>query len=181
MRMPIRMPGRTRGPLALLALGGMLLAAPALATGKKDAQALSQAKMSLSEAIETVTKQGNGVVIEAEFEAVKDGGQYEVDVLGAEKLTEYTLDANSGQVTGTEEKTLGKYLTGMKPEDLRNTRTSLVEAIAIAEQQTGGKAIEAETERRRGDNIQHEVKVTKPDGSTDKVAVNAATGQVAER
>ena len=93
---------------------------------------------------------------------------------------EYKLDANSGQITGAEEERFERYFTRMKPEDLRNARTSLVEAVGIAEQRLGGKAIEAEAERE-GDHVQYEVKVAKPDGSFQEVEINATTGQVAER
>ena len=171
---------RMQGPLALFAMGGVLLAAPAFATDKEDVQALNQAKVSLTQAIETAAKQGNGKAIDAEFEVKNGVGQYEIKVLGPDKLMEYRLDANSGQITGSEEERFEKYFTRMKPEDLRNARTSLVEAVGIAEQRLGGKAIEAEAERE-GDHVQYEVKVAKPDGSTHEVEINAATGQVAER
>ncbi|MCW2241489.1 PepSY domain-containing protein [Azospirillum canadense] len=171
---------RMQGPLALLAVTGVLLGAPAFAANKKDVQALNQAKVSLTQAIETATKQGNGKAIDAEFEVEDGGGQYEIKVLGSDKLMKYKLDANSGQVTEAEEAHFEKFFTRLKPEDLRNARTSLVEAIGIAEQRLGGKAIEAEAERE-SDHIQYEVKVVKPDGSTDEIEINATNGQVAER
>ena len=73
---------------------------------------------------------------------------------------------------------------GVKQDDERqeaaavlNAKTSLAQAIAAAEQHTGGKAIDSGIENQNGKVIGYDVKVAK-DNTVQKVIVDLNTGQV---
>lgn len=170
----------THHRLTLLAGAAMLLATPVLAADQDDVRALEQAKVSLTQAIDIAARQGNGMAIDAEFEEEDGRGAYEVKVLGDGTLVTYTLDAESGSVTDTENERIEQYFTRLKPADLQNARTTLGQAIGMAEQRVGGKALDAEVERE-GDHVEYEVTVVRPDGSAQEIRINGASGQVAER
>ena len=68
-------------------------------------------------------------------------------VLGRDKLVTYTLDADTGKVLETDNDRLEKLFTRLEPDDIRGAPTTLAQAIGIAEQRSGGKAIEAEVDR----------------------------------
>lgn len=144
---------------------------------RSEYEALNGAKLSLAQAIEAAEKHGQGKAVDAEFEAKKGGAEYEITVLSQDKLVEYKLDANSGQVTKTENKRLERYFTRLKPQDIQGAATPLVKAIATAEQRGGGKAVEAEVERK-GKRVVYEVSVAKPDYKTQKVRIDGTSGEV---
>jgi uncharacterized membrane protein YkoI len=96
------------------------------------------------------------------------------------KLTEYTLDANTGKVAKASNEPLEKLTTRVKPADLQQVQTSLSSAIHSAEQHTGGKVIDAETEGS-GSHIRYELKVAMADGKTDKIKIDGSTGKVASK
>jgi uncharacterized membrane protein YkoI len=171
---------KTHSRLALLAGAAALMSTGAFAADRDDIQALGQAKLSLTQAIEMAAKEGNGVAIDAEFEQDDGRGNYEVKVLGQDTLVTYTLDADSGAVLDTENERLEKYFTRLEPQDLRNAHTTLAQAIGVAEQRVGGKAIDAEVSRE-GDHVEYEVTVAQPGGMSQEIRINGASGQVAER
>jgi uncharacterized membrane protein YkoI len=148
---------------------------------KREANALSNAKVSLTEAIRAAEQQGGGHAISAEYER-KSGpaGEYEIKVLSndGKKLTKYELDANTGQVKEADNEPFEKVFTRIKPQSIQNAPTSLTRAIATAEQRAGGKATEAEVDRD-GDQVKYTVKVARADGKTEKVKINGADGKVA--
>lgn len=144
---------------------------------RSEYEALTGAKLSLAQAIEVAEKQGNGKAIEAEFEAKKGGAEYEIMVLTQDKLIKYKLDANSGQVKKTENERLERYFTRLKLQDLQGAATPLVKVVATAEQHGGGRAVEAEIERK-GKRVVYEVSVAKPDYKTQKVRIDGTSGEV---
>lgn len=163
--------------LGIAAATMLLLAAGRPASAKSvNYEALNQAKLSLTQAIETAEKQGGGRAIDAEFDAENGVAKYEVKILGADKLQDYTLDADTGQVREAENETIEKYLTRLKPETVNSAKTTLAQAIGIAEQRAGGKAAKAEIDRE-GDTVGYEITVAKSDGTTQEVKVGA-DGQV---
>ena len=145
-----------------------------------DVQAIQNLKVSLSQAIDTAEKQGQGKAIDAEFKRDGTAGQYEIKVLSdnGNKLVLYRVDGNSGQVTGTDNQPIEKYFTRLKPADIANARTSLKQALATAEKQANGKAIDAEVERE-GSGVQYRVTVASGDRTQD-VRIDG-NGQVVSR
>jgi len=134
-----------------------------------DVRAIQNLKVSLSQAIDTAEKQGQGKAIDAEFKRDGTAGHYEVKVLSdnGNKLVLHRVDGNSGQVTGSDNQPLEKYFTRLKPADVANARTSLKQALATAEKQAGGgKAIDAEVDRE-GSGVQYKVTVANGDRTQD--------------
>ncbi len=168
---------------ALIAVSFVLAtgAAQASESAVHEAQALSKAKVSLTDAIHMAEQRGNGQAISAEFEFKKGRpGYYEVKVLrnDGKKLTQYDLNANSGKVTEASNEEFEKLFTRIKPASIQNAPTSLSRAISTAEERSGGKATDASVDRD-GDQVKYTVKVAKADGTTEKVKVNGADGKVA--
>lgn len=157
-----------------------LAAGTAVAADREDIQAFGTAKTSLTQAIDRAATQANGKAIDAEFDAARTGNIYEIKVLTADKLLKLTVNADTGAVVKTDNERLEHYFTSLDPADLRNAKTSLTQAIGIAEQSLGGKAISAEAERE-SNHVEYEVTVVRPDGTSEDITINGLTGQVAER
>lgn len=138
-----------------------------------DDAAAQTAKVSIAQAIEAAEKAGMGKATEADFDD-ENGGRWEVKVLaeGGNKLTEFHVDPNSGQVTGQEEQTFEKYFVMLKPENFQKAQVQLKDAIAAAEALAKGKATSAEVERD-GEAVSYEIDVATTDGDKD-VTVDAA-------
>ena len=167
----------------LLAASSVLAMGAAFASdsARHEAQAMEKAKLSLTEAIRVAERQGNGQAISAEYE-FKNGNPayYEVKVLrnDGQKLTQYELDPNTGQVKEVKDEKFEKLFTRLKPTAIQNAPTSLTRAITTAETRSGGKAKEAEV-NRDGDQLQYEVKVVKLDGGSETLKINGSDGKVA--
>src|SRR5215813_5398302 len=148
---------------ALVAFGS----AQASDSARHEAQAMEKAKISLSEAIRTAEKQGNGQAVSGEYE-FKNGNPayYEVKVLSndGQKLTQYELNPGTGQVRKVSDEKFEKLFTRLKPTAIQNAPTSLTHAIATAETRSSGKAREASISRD-GDQVQYDVEVVKADGT----------------
>jgi uncharacterized membrane protein YkoI len=150
-------------------------------SARHEAQGMEKAKISLSEAVRAAEKQGSGQAVSAEYELKSSGpAYYEVKVLSNDgrKLTQYELDANTGQVRKVSDEKFEKLFTRLKPTAIQNAPTSLTRAIATAETRAGGKAKEA-TVSRDGDQVQYDVEVVKLDGSSEKFKINGSDGKVA--
>lgn len=134
--------------------------------GAADAAA-QNVKVPIAQAIEAAEKAGMGKATEADFDDDK-GGRWEVKVLadGGNKLTEFYVDPNSGQVTGQEEQTFEKYFVMLKPENFQKAQVQLKDAIAAAEALAKGKATSAEVERD-GEAVSYEIDVATTDGDKD--------------
>jgi uncharacterized membrane protein YkoI len=132
-------------------------------------------RVQLLQAVEAAESREPGRAIEAGFESGR-GGHYEIKVLGADgTIIMHFVDANSGQVTRTERQQMEGFFTRLKLTDMQNARTTLRQAIVIAEQRVGGRAAEAEVERD-GDAVSYRVTVTNND-RLQEIKVSAA-GQV---
>ena len=124
------------------------------------------AQITLAQAIDTAEQQGQAKAISAEFEE-DDGGQWEIKVIRSDgSLVEHTIDGKTGQIRRSENQRLESIFSRLKPADFQNARTSLKQAIALAEQQGGGRAVEAEIERENN-TVQYEITVVNGDRSTE--------------
>jgi uncharacterized membrane protein YkoI len=163
----------------MLAAG--LLATPALAADRDDYKAFSQSSTSLTQAIQTAEKAqgGQARAVDAEFDHDDGKSLYEIKVMSGDQVMTYHIDANSGQSTKSEEQgALADFLGVNKvdPAKLTGAQTTLAQAIGVAEQNTNGKAIEAEVDEDTG-GIHYEVTVLVGD-DTREVEVDGSTGQV---
>ena len=145
----------------------------ATAAGKdmKEWQAAPLAKTNLATAIATAEgKEAGGRAIDADFELAdgKNPAHYSIKVVYPDgKLVEHGINADTGELYKSENQPIERYFTRLKPADFNNAKTSLKDALAIAEQKAGGgKAYEAEVERE-GNAVEYEISVALPDGSKE--------------
>jgi uncharacterized membrane protein YkoI len=162
----------------LLTVG--LLTAPVLAADE-DYNAFNQAKTSLTQAIQTAEKAqgGQARAVDAEFDHDDGKSIYQIKVMSGDRVMTYHIDAVSGQSTKSEEQgALADFLGVNKvdPAKLNAAQTTLAQAIGVAEQNTNGKAIEAEVDEDTG-GVHYEVSVL-VGVDTREVDVDGATGQV---
>lgn len=103
-------------------------------------------------------------------------------MISGEKVAEVFVDSATGKVVSTEDE--GLIARIFDEEDrtelakLASSPTTLAAAIGTAEQQVGGKAVEAGYENENGQML-FEVEVAK-DKSVHEVKIDAATGKVAK-
>lgn len=86
--------------LALAAVGA---AAYAAKTVENDALAVSQAKISMVQAITAAEQRANGKASHAEYEQTKSGWAYDVEIVSGNKVFDVRVDANSGNVISSSE------------------------------------------------------------------------------
>lgn len=131
----------------------------------REYQVAKSARISLAQAIATAESGGGregGRAIDADFGKAGGGNpsHYAIKVVYPDgKLIEYDIDADSGKPYRAEDRPVERYFTRLKASDFRNSKTSLKDAIALAERMAkGGKAYEAEV-GREGDAVEYKIKV----------------------
>ena len=145
----------------------------------RDLRAQQAARITLAQAVEAAENRGQGRAVEAKFETRDGAGAYEIKVLGGDgKLVEHRVDGGSGQVTESEDHPVEGFFSRLRPADVQDARTTLRQAIAIAEQSAGGRAAEAEAERGGG-AVRYRITVA-DGGRTREVGVDA-NGQAVMR
>ena len=167
---------------------GVALAATLLAPGmalasqsaKHQAQELSRSKLTLIEAIMAAQKADGGRTTTAEFNFKRGNpAVYEIKVLSADgkKLTRYDIDPKTGSVKDTHNEVLEKLLTRISPDNLRLTPTTLTHAVYLAQQQSGGRALNADVDRK-GDHLEYTIETVKLDGTSHKIKIDGSNGKV---
>ena len=175
------------GPMRKLSFGLVVAAAllsSALAqasqSAKHQAQELRRSKLTLIEAIIAAEKQDGGRTTSAAFNFKRGNHEfYEVTVLSRDgkKLTKYELDPKSGSVRDTHNEVLEKLLTRISPDNLRSTATTLTHAVYVAQQQSGGHALNADVDRK-GDHLEYTVETVGLDGTSHKIKIDGSNGKV---
>jgi len=166
-----------------LAAAAALLSSPlaqASQSARHQAQELQHSKLTLIEAIIAAEKQDGGRTTSAAFNFKRGNPAfYQVTVLSRDgrKLTQYDLDPQSGGVRDTHNEVLEKLLTRISPDNLRSTPTTLTHAVYVAQQQSGGRALSADVDRK-GDHLEYTVETVKLDGTSHKVKIDGSTGKV---
>lgn len=166
---------------AVIALGA---GAASAATGEHEntgeiAAALA-AKVSPAQAIATAEQQTGGRAVRIDVEDKNGTHLYEIKTISGEKLAAVFVDSATGKVVSTEDE--GLIARIFNEEDrtelakLASSPTTLAAAIGTAEQQVGGKAVEAGYENENGQML-FEVEVAK-DKTVHKVKIDVATGKV---
>lgn len=156
--------------LAMFSFGGL---AQAQALNSPETQALLGATVSLSKAVEISEKQSLGKSLGAMFDIEKGRALWEVVILNATGLQEFKVDASTGQVIKI--KLLTNFVSSMNLKDLETAKTTLAQAVAMAERQSKGKAIKVQVEHERG-SVQFDVSVRVGD-STKKSKIDAESGK----
>ncbi|GIL41822.1 PepSY domain-containing protein [Roseiterribacter gracilis] len=162
--------------LTATAIASLLIGSAAFAGTKEDFATVSSAKHSLADAIGAAEKAAGGKATDAKFETEHGVSKYEVTVVQNGKRDILNVDLTTGAaVKGSE-----KNASSSKQQDAQTitaAKTGLAAAIATAEQQSGGKALEASLEKENGNPV-YEVKLANGD-KTQKVNVDASTGKIA--
>ncbi len=135
----------------------------------KEWQVAKTAKIGLPQAIATAEQQGDekgGRAIDADFEKAdsKNPVHYAVKVVyPSGKLVEYGINADTGAVYKTENQPIERYFTFLTPQNFNEAKTTLKDALSIAETKAGGgKAYEAEVSKD-GKAVQYQIKVAGAD------------------
>jgi uncharacterized membrane protein YkoI len=86
---------------ALAAAGTVAYAAQG--SMENDAMAITQAKISLTQAVTTAEQHANGKAARAEYENSKQGWVYDVEVVSGTKVFDVKVDADKGTVISSAE------------------------------------------------------------------------------
>lgn len=169
--------GTTSASLAAAVLLGLSPLTHAAVRNHDDAAL--KANVSLVQAVATGERAGQGKTTGVEFDVENDRPIWEVQVLSPAGLSEYKVDASSGQVLKVEKEHLrGEIttrLTGLKLDQLAGAAMPLSQAVATAEREMGGKAVKVEVEHEHK-AIQYDVFVRNA-GKTDHVKIAAGGAQ----
>jgi len=146
--------------------------------GREELQVLEGAKLTIADAVSRIETAAGGKAVDVEFEANDGRGQYEVKVVSSDDVHTHKIDATTGEVLDTDKALFSEMFNRLKPEAVSGARTSLTQAIAMAERQAGGRVIDAEVDDEDG-RIQYEMTVVGPDGNTQELTLDDGTGQLA--
>jgi uncharacterized membrane protein YkoI len=145
-----------------------------------EAQALASSAISIVKAVDIGEKLGHGKTVGVEFDVEKGLPIWEVKILGADGVTEYKVDANTGQVVKIEDEhvrgKLVNFVTGTNLKDLESVKTTFAEAVAMAEKMAKGKAVKVEVEHEHN-HVQFDVFVRSGD-DTKRFMIDATSGKV---
>ena len=154
--------------------------AQASQSAKHQAQELRRSKLTLIEAVLAAEKTDGGKTTTAEFNFKRGNPAiFQIKVLSPDgkKLTQYDVDPKTGSIKDTHNEVLEKLLTRLSPENLRMTTTTLSHAIFLAQESSGGRALNADVDKK-GDHLEFTVETVKLDGTAHKVKIDGATGKV---
>ena len=133
----------------VLSIAGISTAAIAVGqtvnnTQVSEAVAAAQSKISLEQAVVIAKKAVKGDVISADFDQNDHSasGNYEVNIVANNTEYEVKIDANSGKVLSSKQEKLDKEDMA-EYNAMKNSKTSLNQAIKKANQSVKGKVIEA--------------------------------------
>ena len=154
--------------------------AQASQSAKHQAQELRRSKLTLIEAVLAAEKTDGGKTTTAEFNFKRGNPAiFQIKVLSPDgkKLTQYDVDPKTGSIKDTHNEVLEKLLTRLSPENLRMTTTTLSHAIFLAQESSGGRALNADVDKK-ADHLEFTVETVKLDGTAHKVKIDGATGKV---
>lgn len=132
-------------------------------------QAVSQTKISPSQAIAAAKKQADGQPIELQLNNKYGHPTYEVEIRNGNQEHTIYIDGVNGQMVGN------KTETEHKP--FQKTSISLEQAIQIAQGQVAGQIMEAERDVSRGQTI-YQIEIFTADNIPHKVVIDAENGKV---
>ena len=167
----------------VVALGsaGTAFAAENEKENSQEVSAVLAAKTPLAQAVMSAEQQTGGRGLRIGLEGHDGTYAYRVKVITKDdKVSEVSVDPESGTVLRTEAEGLISRVFDREGRaeaaKLKDAQTTLTGAIAAAEQQAGGKAVEAGYESENG-RLQLNVAVAK-DNAVRDVKIDSATGKV---
>ena len=165
-------------------LVGLSLAGPSIADEDEilESKRLDTIKVSLGQAIEIAERDSKGKAVKAEFDIEHDHVLWEIKIFSGTGLLAYEIDTESGQIAKVEQRAqeqLYSMVMAARFRGIEAAKTSAIEAVAVAEQQTAAKAIFLEVEREYGRIGQFEYEIILSSKSKRHwVRVDAATGHI---
>jgi uncharacterized membrane protein YkoI len=168
--------------VAVIALGtaGVALADSEDNENAKEISAVLSAKTSITQAIAAAEKQTGGRAMKADVDDDEDTYLYKIRIVAKDTVSEVLVDPASGEVTQVGDRGLiAKIFDNDDHAEFANLAASpvtLAAAVATAEIEIGGKAIQAAFESEDGQS-QFEVHVAK-NQAVHQVKVDAGSGQV---
>jgi len=151
---------------------------PALAMAD-EADTLAKAKLSITSAISAAETASGGKVMEIDLDEEKDAPVFEASVFTGGQLKHYKIDATSSTGVAVENKSLKAKVDfegKAEKEAIMQAKTSMQDAIATVEKDTGGKAYKAEVEVE--DKRSEYVIEVVANGKEMKKFVDAGTGKI---
>ena len=143
---------------------------------------MQTAKLDLAQAIATAERETGGRVIEAELDEDDDMFFYKLEVMRDNDLVLVYINPASGVVVGTREPGVMRGTSRDSAQDraeaVRGAKVSLSQALAIAEERTGGRAVEIEIERE-GSSYLYEVTTIQP-GLEHDLEIDIQSGTILE-
>lgn len=146
---------------------------------EKDIAAFASVKTSLVQAIGTVEQKNGGQAVKAEYRKRNRTPVYVVASLSNGKEAITLVDPMSGKILGTNQEGFFSRLFDDEADEQAGIKTSkitLSAAVTMAEQQAGGKAIEAGFKDKHG-KPRFEIALVK-DGASQEVVIDGASGQI---
>ncbi|HWL57808.1 MAG TPA: PepSY domain-containing protein [Paracoccus sp. (in: a-proteobacteria)] len=127
-------------------------------------QQFLKAPKSISDAIRAAESSTGGKAIEAEFDDHKGVAAYEVKTVAGDTVAKVKIDAASGQVIKTKDK--GTLATKDDDDvvDPAKMTVSLLDVVAKAEAESGGKVMSVDHESENG-TTHTQLEIVKADGS----------------
>lgn len=150
---------------------------------KADIDEAKNAKVSLTDAINTAQAGNHGNVVSARFELRQGKPEYLVRTYDGQSRQEWLghIDANTGQVLGQGRTIALSQLPKEDQQELtasaQSSGTTLAQAVQTAEQQRGGKALAAGLSARNG-HVSYRTELLKGNGSTQMAMISPSTGAV---
>jgi uncharacterized membrane protein YkoI len=173
------LPAALAAVIAVGASGAAFAATGGNEEGQETAAVLG-AKTSVAQAVAAAEQQTGGRAMKIDVERENGAYLYEVKTVSKDKVYEVFVDPASGQVVRTDDEGLIAKVFDREDQDefskLGASSTTLAQAIATAEQHTGGKAIEASFDNEDGTML-FEIEVAK-DNAVHKVMIDSANGKV---
>lgn len=167
--------------VAALALAvGPAMAATTAAMAKAEMADLQHAKITLGGAIAAAVKEGAGEATNAVFKTLHGKSGYTVTVLSDGRMQSFWVDGQSGEAAPMAQLTTAdaneRSLDKIEAPSLKGAKTSLAQAVAMAEQHAGGKAIEAGI-GKRDKAVGYDIALLR-DGKRSSVWVDPVSGKI---
>jgi uncharacterized membrane protein YkoI len=174
-----------RGTMIIAALAALGFASPAFAAdsgqnqpSSSDAAALEKSRVSLPDAVHSAEQKTGGKAVDASFDTTGPAPVYNVKVFQNGALIGVAVDAMSGDTSMGSSGAGQMDSAGMaQAASMQNANVSLGQATQKAEQQTGGKAIDAGSAQTSSARPAYVIDVM-ANGALQRVVVDPTTGAV---
>lgn len=142
---------------------------------------IKESRVSVPQAIDVAEKASGGHAVEAVFTPhARGGGNHDVVILQPDGgLKHYYIDANNSVITGATDLPLSNLYTRFTKDKLTAAKTTLTQAVGIAEAQKAGDRAIAGAVELEGDGVAYNITLAGPDG--DKTFDVSADGQITNK